>query len=206
MIEQIKWKDVYESWKLEGYSFSASPFSPVCAETVFVEYDQGGYIDGYDWLEDSEAQERKLLIEKNPVEFLYFTQPTNKGTIQTAGMLVEAQSEEEIAATWVAATAKELLEYRGGNGVGRYADLLHRAACDFLKERYFLWHHAMKKLVPRIMVPSSVLNSMVCRDVKPVIGLIVMNSELLRSKWKILRYSSLKSSELTETHYRIAKE
>ena len=92
MIEQIKWKDVYESWKLEGYSFSASPFSPVCAETVFVEYDQGGYIDGYDWLEDSEAQERKLLMEKYPIEFLYFTHPTINGPIQTAGMLVEDPS------------------------------------------------------------------------------------------------------------------
>lgn len=77
MIEQIKWKDVYESWKLEGYSFSASPFSPVCAETVFVEYDQGGYIDGYDWLEDSEAQERKLLIEKTLSSFcISHNQPT----------------------------------------------------------------------------------------------------------------------------------
>lgn len=78
-----------------------SLIDPVSVETVFVEYKQDGYIYGYDWLETVEAQERKQLIKKNPIEFLYFTKPTNKGTIQTAEMLVEARNEEELAAIWI---------------------------------------------------------------------------------------------------------
>ena len=111
MLKGIKWEDVYQSWKSESWRFYEWLSSPMPFETIFVEYNIEGYIYGYDWLENTEAMKRKSLIEKNPTDFLYFTKPTNKGTIQTAGMLVEAQDEEEIAAIWIAATAKELCEY-----------------------------------------------------------------------------------------------
>jgi hypothetical protein len=204
MFEKMKWDDVYEIWKIGCYGLSKVLTDPVSVETVYVEYEQGdGYIYGYDWLETTEAYKRKQLIEKTPTQFLYFTKPTNKGTIQTAEMLVEARSEEELAAVWIAATAKELYDYRIGNGVGRYANMLDIAACEFLKKRYFLWHHAMKRLVPEIMIPSCVLENIVCKDPEPVVGLIQMNTVLLKSTWNILRYSSLKNGELIESNCRI---
>ena len=98
MFEQMKWENVYELWQRGRYHFPKVLTDPVSTETVFVEYKQDGYIYGYDWLETEEAQERKKLIKKNPVEFLYFTKPTNQGTIQTAEMLIEARNEEELAA------------------------------------------------------------------------------------------------------------
>ena len=105
MFEQMKWEDVYELWRMCGYHFPKVLTEPVSAETVFVEYKQDGYyIYGYDWLEVTEAQERKHLIEKNPAQFLYLTKPTNKGTTQTAELLMDARSEEEQAAIWIAAT------------------------------------------------------------------------------------------------------
>ena len=176
MLEQMKWENVYELWRMCGYYFPKVLTEPVSAETVFVEYKQDGYIYGYDWLEVTEAQERKQLIEKDPIQFLYFTKPTNKGTIQTAEMLMEARNEEELAAIWIAATAKELSEYRVGRNLGYYPRVLHMAACEFLRTRYYLWHHAMKRLVPEIMIPSSVLESIVCKDAEPVVGLIQMNT------------------------------
>ena len=206
MFEQIKWENVYELWQAGRYYFPKALTDPVSVETVFVEYKQDGYIYGYDWLKTEEAQKRKQLIKKNPIEFLYFTKPTNKGTIQTAEMLVEARNEEELAAIWIAATAKELSEYHIGNGVSRYASTLHRAACEFLGTQYFLWHHAMKRLVPDITIPMSVLENIVCKDAEPVMGLIQMNTVFLKSTWNILRYSSLKDGELPESHYRLDSE
>lgn len=204
MFEQMKWEDAYELWKRGCYHFPRVLTDPVAAETIFVEYKQDGYIYGYDWLENEEAQERAQLIQKNSIQFLYFTKPTNKGTIQTAEMLVEARNEEERAAIWIAATAKELCEYRIGSNVGCYANMLHSAAYEFLRARYFLWHHAMKRLVPEIMIPSSVIKNIVCKDAEPVIGLIQMNTVLLKSTWSILRYSSLKDGKLIESSCRIS--
>ena len=204
MFEQMKWENVYELWQRGRYYFPKVLTDHVSVETVFVEYKQNGYIYGYDWLEAEDAQKRKQLIENNPIEFLYFTKPTNKGTIQTAEMLLEAQNEEELAAVWIAATAKELSEYMIGNGVGRYANMLHMAACEFLRTRYVLWHHAMKRLMPDIMIPLPVLENIVCKDAEPVMGLIQMNTVLLKSTWSILRYSSLKDGELLESRLRIS--
>lgn len=199
MFEQMKWENVYELWRMCGYHFPKALTEPVSAEMVFVEYKQDGYIYGYDWLEVTEARERKQLIEKNPTQFLYFTKPTNKGTIQTAEMLMKARNEEERAAIWIAATAKELSEYRGGRNLGYYPRTLHMAACKFLETRYSLWHHAMKRLVPEIMIPSPVLESIVCKGAEPVVGLIQMNTALLKSTWSILRYSSLKDGEIPKS-------
>lgn len=206
MFEQMKWENVYELWQRGSYYFPKTLTDFVSAETVFVEYNQDGYIYGYDWLENEEAQNRKQLIKKNPMEFLYFTKPSNKGTIKTAKMLAETRNKEELAAVWIAATAKELSEYLIGNDVGRYADMFYLTACKFLGTRYVLWHHAMKRLVPDITIPSSVLRNIVCKDAEPVMGLIQMNIVFLKSTWSIIKYSSLKDEESLESRYRINPE
>lgn len=108
MLEQMKWEDVYSLWDESSYNFSKVLSAPMTAEPVFVKYNQKDTIYGFDWLQNEAAQARKALIEKDPLEFLYL-QPTNKGTTQTAEMLINAQSKEELAAIWIAATAKELL-------------------------------------------------------------------------------------------------
>ena len=182
MLKQMNWETVYKLWRHGCYQFSNILSSPVNAETIFVEYKQDGYIYGYDWLENTDIPARKQLSEKNPLGFLLFSKPSNKGTIQTAEMLIDAQTEEELAAIWIAATAKELSEYRINNGIARYSDMLHIAACSFLRNRYYLWHHAMKRLV---------------------MALIQLNTMLLKNSWSILRYSSLSDENFPESHYRI---
>lgn len=77
--------------------------------------------------------------------------------------------------------------------------MLHMAACEFLQTRYYLWHHAMKRLVPEILIPLPVLENIVCRDAAPIMGLIQMNTVSLKGLWSFLGYSSLKDGELPET-------
>lgn len=94
MIGKLKWEDVYLLWNNESYNFPKILSDPMTAKTVFVEYDGDGYIYGFDWLQNNTAQARKELIQKNSLGFLYFTQPTNKGTIQTAEMLMTAKTKK----------------------------------------------------------------------------------------------------------------
>lgn len=202
MIETIKWKEVYSLWEYGTYGFPELLTDPIPVETVFVDYNREGYIYGFDWLSNEDARRRKQLIEKDPLSFLYFTRPSNKGTIQTAEMLVNAQDKEEQAAIWIAATAKELSGGKYGNSIWRYANLLETAAWEFLETRYYLWHHAMKRLVPDIMIPRAVLENIKCENVEPVIGLIQMNTILLKSTWSVLRYTSLKDGDFPECNLR----
>lgn len=202
MVEQMKWEDIYELWKRGCYHFPDLLTEPVDVETVYVKNEREGCcIYGYDWLENEAAQDRKELIRENPIEFLYFTKHSNKGTIQTAEMLVEARDEEELAAVWIAATAKELSDYRLENGIGYCAEELYTAvARGFLEKKYYLWHHAMKKLVPEIMIPRKILKNMASDDVALVIELIQLNTMLLKSNWRILRYSSLEDGKAPEMY------
>ncbi len=195
MLEQMKWQEARKLWDLGQYSFPRSLSAPVSADTVQIECNPGSRIFGYDWLENTEAEKRKKLIEKNPLEFLYFTKPSNKGTILTARLLAECETEEERAALWIAANARELSEYGTVKNLGHYANLLYLAACEFLIPRCGVWHHAMKKLVPAVMIPYSVLDSMIIKDAAPVMGLIQMNTFLLQNSWTILRYASAADEE-----------
>lgn len=204
MFEQIEWKEVYKLWNYGCYRSPEILKTPVTVERVFINYgNDDDYFYGFDWLTNDDAQETKKQIRQSPVAFLYHTRPTNKGTIQTAEMLASAQNEEELAAIWIAANAKELSQPGYRKDVYRYSDMLCTAACDFLQSRFHLWHHSMKKLVPEIMIPRSVLENMICQNVEPIIGLIQTNIMLLKSTHTILQYSSLKRSKHLESRYRI---
>lgn len=195
MIEKMTWDDVYKLWKDGDYGLHDSIFVPIEAEKVFVKYDRDEYIYGYDWLSNSAAEDRMHMIKKNPLQFLLFTQPSNKGTIQTATMLAEAKDEEERAAIWIAATAFELMQYKVPNGVARYADILYYAALEFLIDRYYIWHHAMKRLVPEILIPHEIIKNLNCKNTETVMGLIKMNTVLVKATHSVLLYSSLEDED-----------
>lgn len=196
MTEPIKWEEAYRLWKSGTYNFPENLSAPVAVEPVFVEYNRPGYFFGYDWLSQKDAQARKTLIAKDPEAFVYFTRASNKGTIRTAEMLAGAQTEEDRAAIWIAATARELCEPGAGKGVCKYSRELYSAACDFLQGRYPLWHHAMRGLVPQIVIPYEVLESISCETAAPVMGLIRLNTAILKNTYCILQYTSLKEGEL----------
>ena len=53
----------------------------------------------------------------------------------------------------------------------------------------------MRKLVPELMIPDSVLNSLHCDDPDSVRGLIQMNVMMLKGSYFILIYSSIDHPE-----------
>lgn len=191
MIKQLQWADIYQSWKNLGYYFPNSLISPMDVEIIPIKYNQQGYIWGYDWIDKDEVQTRKQQIAPNPIEFLYLTKPTNKGTIHTAEMLLAAKDEEERAAIWIAATAYELKHNRHMHDLSLFAEMLYLAAWSLLDQRFYMWHHAMRKLVPDILIPWTILHNTDCHDLETVIGLIQMNTLMLKGTHSILCYTSL---------------
>lgn len=193
MLNIMEWKEVYDLWQTGCCYLPAALSAPVTAEFVKVRDDREGCIFyGYDWLYNGEVPRRKRLISKKPIEFMCFTKPSNKGTITTIQMLAEAKDAEERAAVWIAATAFDLMQDRSGGSVASFAWSLNSAACAFLRGRYCsLWHHAMRKLVPDIMIPHAVLSDMNCSGPDSVMGLIQTNVLLIRGNYTPLLYSSI---------------
>lgn len=198
MKEKMKWNDAYKLWQEGSLFLPAALSAPLTPEIVTVNYARDVNIFGYDWLRNDEAQHRKEVIAKNPVEFLLFEKPSNKGTIKTVQMLAEAKNEEERAAIWIAATSFDLMKEKAGGDFSPFAYQLNSAACEFLQNRYaYLWHHAMRKLVPAIMIPYTVLDSVKCEDAAAVMGLIQTNVLLINGNYTPLLYSSIKQDDPT---------
>ena len=198
MFERMNWELVYQLWKHGAYYFPQSLTSPLPVEKVAVDYKGSGYFYGYDWLENAEAVQRKKVIQTNADEFLYFTKATNKGTIQTIEMFSEAIDEDERAAIWIAATAFELQNERYENGISSFAYQMHNAAWEFLRERFYMWHHAMRRLVPAILIPHHVLESISKADADTVMQLIQMNMLMIKGSHSVLLYSSLNDDSVPE--------
>ena len=146
----ITWEKLYECWEYYMWNAPSILKSPIAFEEIRIEYNGDGFIYGYDWISHEKLEERKKIIENDVTQFLYFTQPSNKGTIYTLQMLLEAETSEEIAAIWIYAITFEMLQ----NGLqGKSRKRLYqicRVTQRFLSERFCFWHHAMRKLVPEI--------------------------------------------------------
>lgn len=150
--------------------------------------------------QNEETVSRKQLIKDNLSQFLLFTRSTNKGTIRTAQMLVEAKDPEEIAAIWIAATAFELSNIQRQKEIARQAFHLYCAAIIFLRERFIVWNHMMRRLVPDVLIPYPVLDNLCGDNAQTVMGLIQMNVLMIKSSYTILRYSSLSDEEFAKEH------
>lgn len=75
---------------------------------------------------------------------------------------------------------------------------MQNAANEFLRDRFYLWHHAMKRLVPDINIPHNVLKSISKADAETVMQLIQMNTLMIKGSYRILLYSSLKDGIIPE--------
>ena len=197
-LQWPEWKDIYEKWKI-GMMYYPANADRIEVEAVHIDLGHREYkFYGYDWLLKAGAEQRKQLIRERLSEFLYFTQPTNKGTIQTVGMLAEAESAEERAAIWIAATAFELNGDGWSSEIRRQAFLLHRAAISFLNKRFDVWHHAMRKLVPKIMVSPLLIEHLRQCDTETMIGIIQTNMIMLQGSYTPLYYSSMDQDKKPE--------
>ena len=192
---QVSWNEIYKYWSLYASLGPSILNTPISLTEIHVDFTKTGSVFyGYDWLSQDEYNSRKELIEKNLSEFLYFTKATNKGTIHTLQMLMEANDEEERAAIWIYAFAKEISDVQGGN-IQRYAYQLCNACLDFLSKRYCIWHHAMKKLVPEIFINHNIYLETEFSSVNAIIELARLNAALVRYEYLPVLYSSLKSGE-----------
>lgn len=190
----ITWEKLYECWEYYMWNAPSILKSPITFEEVHIEYNRDGFIYGYDWLSHAKLQERKKIIENDVNQFLYFTQPSNKGTIHTLQMLAEGKNDEETAAIWMYAIAFEMLQ-NGLHGKARkYVNQICHVSQRFLFERFCFWHHAMRKLVPEIYT-NYLIRETEFESIESIIEIIALNAALIRHEYVPVLYSSLKEGE-----------
>jgi len=77
----------------------------------------------------------------------------------------------------------------------RYAIQLRDATYQFLSDKYFMWHHAMRKLLPNMFVRHGIYLDTEFQSIYAVIDLVVLNTALICYEYTPIVYTSMKSGE-----------
>ncbi len=192
--EALTWEEVYNHWHTYTVCRSTTLLEPLSAHEIHVNFRGDAKFYGYDWLSQKEYEERKRVIDTNVTSFLLLTESTNKGTIRTVQMLAEARDDEERAAIWLYAVTREFMETARGSAY-RFASQINGVCWTFLSGRFFMWHHAMKRLVPQSYISYDLLVDTDYSSVEAIIDLAILNAELVAHEYVPILYSSLKPGE-----------
>ena len=193
---ELTWEEVFNSWNLYRYSGPTVLNSPIVPKELFVDYErEKGVFYGYDWLTNAEYTSRCNAIQNNPTQFLYFTKPTNKGTVHTLNMLIDSISDEERAAIWIYTFSKELQNDHPKGNLLKYAYQLEDITSNFLSHKFYFWHHAMKKLIPEVYFNHNIYMDTQFSSYRAVIELARINAALLLYEYVPILYTSLKPGE-----------
>lgn len=195
LVKEIKWADLVTIWK------HCCIMYPILREKMPVEIipckadKEFSCIYGYDFIFKNEVSDRRNNIDN----FFLFGTPTNKGTLQTINMLRSAKDDEERMAIWCAAFARDMQE-KGirQNQNKNYLFWLGEKCEDFLRERFDIWHHAMKRLTPNIYYGYNICDGIKIETWQALIELIALNAKMILQDYQLVLYSSLGENETSD--------
>lgn len=190
--KQVKWEQLVNLWK------HFCIFHPILGEEMSVKFipcrslQEGSYIYGYDFIPKKDIADR----EKNIDSFFMFETPTNKGTLQTISMLRSAQSDEERMAIWCAAFSKDMWDkgFRLKQDKN-YLFWLGEKCELFLRGKFDVWHHAMKRLTPNIYYDFYLWEDITVTSWSALLELIALNAKMVLHDYQLVLYSSLGEQE-----------
>ena len=195
MQKEYEWEEIYHCWK--RYSRSLNKIEmPLKAKEIDIknEHSEEYEIWGLDWVKNEQLAERIKSFENTMNVFrgsyLGGFEPLNKGTLHTLEMLCAAQNPEECAAIWIYAYVHDLL--KGGGGFPSYSILanIEKAAYIYLKDKFYIWHHAMRGLTPELYIHPSVIWGGHFTPVDDIINLIAVNSYIICNEYIPIFYRS----------------
>lgn len=199
MFTQMKWEEVYALWNSIDSPMLKEVLTPVIPESVSVinPRDESS-VYGIDWLNNKTLNSRKKRFEKEIFEVvMMFESPPIEGVIKTAKMLIYAQSEEEIAAIWIAAICTSICasrDYRSPLYINAF--LFYNAAISFLAGKFELWHHKSKNPIPFQVANWEDYQNDIYNDKQAVMNFIFKNILEIKSNFTIAEYYSFDKEKL----------
>lgn len=198
IYSKTEWENAYRMWKaidspyLRGIS---KPITPECVP-VISRIDEKR-IQTLDWIDNETLKHRKESFKTIPYEVvMYFNEIAPKGVLLTAAMLMYAQSEEEVAAIWIAGICKNICLLKDYSSP-LYCNALsfYNSAVGFLRDRFVIWHHACKRFVPDINTQFEDYYDETYEDKQEVMNFIFKNILELKKEYTIVDYTTLDEEE-----------
>ena len=167
---EITWAEMFRQWQQYRERFPQL-FGDFPVTRVFIPCPPTDELLfwGYDWIK--------------PRAFLHLGDVLNKGTLHTLHMLAETKSDEERAAIWISAFLYDVLDSRIiHSDTGGFSCKLHSVSYGFLRSKYYLWHHAMRKLVPEIFFGYEFSAHALFDSREPFIEMAAIHAEIVMNR------------------------
>lgn len=198
IYKKTEWEDVYRMWKAIDSPYLRGISKPITPERIPVisRYTEEPIYE-IDWIDNETLKYRKESFKTTPYDVvMYFAEKTPKGVLLTAAMLMYAQSEEEVAAIWIAGVCKNICLH-GGYPSPLYCNALslYNAAVGFLRDRFTLWHRLSKRFVPDVNTQFEDYFDETYEDKQEVMNFIFKNILELKKKYTIVEYTTLDEEE-----------
>mgnify|MGYP001064275370 CR=1 FL=1 len=192
---EFTWEDIWMYWRLYSDSYEPMLQEPINIERIKVNFHENGtYFQGYDWIPKGDYEDRVNYITNKPQLFLYFGQSLNKGTLHTLETLEKAGNNlEDIAAIWLAAFTEDILNLMPVEWRGKGFTILNqvcRESSSRLRDKYPMWHHAMRKLLPEICFSNELLGSINLYSFTQIVELAVIASSQILNRYITVEYDS----------------
>lgn len=189
---EVTWDEVFQQWRRYRLRFPQL-FGDFPVTRVFVPCQPAdGAFWGYDWIKPEQYEKRIKYVTEYPRAFLHLGDVLNKGTLHTLHMLAETKSDEERAAIWISAFLYDVLDSRIiHSDTGGFTYKLYSASYEILRSKYYLWHHAMRKLVPEIFLGYEFLAHVSFDSWEPFIEMAAIHAEIVMNRYVAVLYSSL---------------
>ncbi|WP_026487315.1 hypothetical protein [Caldanaerobius polysaccharolyticus] len=194
-VKEITWENIWTYWKECASIYEPKLLIPLKIEKIYVNFkDANIYIHGYDWIHINNYKKRIEYVTTRPIEFLYFGPCLNKGTLHTLEILAEAQDNiKDSAAIWLSAFTNEMMDSLPYGWRGKGYSILYKVHIESysqIKEKYFMWHHAMKKLLPEVCFSYEFLEGMSINSYRQIVELSVISSAQILNNYVAVEYDS----------------
>lgn len=185
----IDWQDLYDYWKRYSRYLPELQF-PLQGKRIEINERIFGSVYHYNWLnkskEEQEIEEDKRLITSTWID------PGNqwsRGTIHTAGLLMECETAEEMAAIWLCAFAHTIERNKNNrDSLSRLAAEIQYKACPLFAQKYGYWHHQSRDFFPEFYIMSDLLWEENSISIPAFIELAVLNAALVMDHYTPVEY------------------
>lgn len=191
---EYTWEEIYKEWNYISY------YIPTINKKLHVNKikvnkweREDEYFYGLDWILNESFEGRTNYVTEQPIMFMMNGEHLNKGTMTTLRYLIDAEDKETIAAIWIYAFIRDVLEYQLKNWRGeayRMAYAIEMAAKLYLKDKGMNWHHAMKKLLPDVYFTQTILEAVNVENKRIVLELAAMAVDYIYMHYKVAEYDS----------------
>ena len=196
-IDTLSWEEVYEKWN--SLKWFGVPTDQLAAPIEPIVIHAASHIcsaQPYNWRNNKTAERLRFSFQSEPNRNYTFQQ--HAGTIRTAELLANAESDEIRAAVWICATTFDMLQYLSyyeSSVTTKNVFMVQQAALSFLMEKYRLcstsdlWSPAMRSLVPHNYF-NAILDEMREASVTTILNIIAMNALNIRNNYTIIRFNN----------------